>query len=72
MPPERDEAKNMQINPPALHCVTPEVIRLSTAQPWQKSVFYVATRGTKLETVDQVEGDQEDKVKMVTLCSVVK
>ena len=31
----------------------------------------MASRDTKLETVDQVEGDQEDKVKMVTLCSPV-
>ena len=34
-----------------------------------KSVVCMASRDTKLETVDQVEGDQEDKVRMVTLCS---
>ena len=52
--------------------VTPVVIKLSTAQPYQKSVFCVASRDTKLETVDQVDGDQEDKVRMVTLCNAVK
>ena len=52
--------------------VTPKVIRLSTAQPWQKSVFCVASTDTKLETVDQLDGDQEDQIGMVTLCTVVK
>ena len=41
VPPERDEGKNTQINSTVLHClsVTLEVIKLSTAQPWQKKVF---------------------------------
>ena len=52
--------------------VTPEVIRLSTAQPWQKSVFCVASKDTKQEIVVQVDEDQEDKIRMVTLCNVVK
>ena len=52
--------------------LTPVVIKLSTVQPWQKSVFCVASRDMRLETVDQVDGDQEYKVRMVTLCSVVK
>ena len=52
--------------------VTPVVIKLSTAQVYQKSVFCVASRDMKLETVDQVNRDQEDKVRMVTLCNGVK
>ena len=52
--------------------VTPVVIKQSTAQPYRKSVFCVVSRDTKLESVVQVDGDQEGKVRMVTLCSVVK
>ena len=52
--------------------VTPVVVKLSTVQPSQKSVFCVASWDTNLETVVQVDGDQEDKVRMVTLCSAVK
>ena len=51
---------------------TPMVIKLSTTQPYQKSVFCMVSRDTKLETVDQLDGDQEDKVRMVILCNVVK
>ena len=68
---EREEAKNTHQSSNVLN-ETPVVIKLSTAQPYQKTVFCVARRDTKLETVDQVDGDQEDKIRMVTLCNVVK
>ena len=75
-PPERDEGRNTQINPTQLpriaSSVTPEVLSLSTAQPWQKSVFCVASKDMKQETVIQVDEDQENKIRMVTLCNVVK
>ena len=72
--PERDEAKNMPINPPLCIAlsVTAEVIKLLTAQPYQRSVFCVASQDTRPETVVQVDGDLEDRIRMVTLCSVVK
>ena len=75
VPPERDEAKNMQINPPALHCFkcnTRGHKAINCPTMAKKSVFCVASKDTRLETVVQVDGDQEDKVRMVTLCSAVK
>ena len=32
----------------------------------------VSSKDMRLETVEQVDDDQEDKIRMVTLCNVVK
>ena len=68
--PEGDGAENTQFNSTALQRF--KVIKLWAAQPEQKVVFCVAGKDTKLETVDQVYEDLRDKVRMVTLCNVVK
>ena len=57
--PEREEARLIQQLCIA-QSVTPVVIKLSIIN-MAKSVFCVASRDTKLEIVDQVDGDQEDK-----------
>ena len=72
--PERDEAKNMQINPPAPHCFKCNIQGQKAVKcpTLTKKCSCVTSKDTKLETVDQVDGDQEDKIKMITLCRVVK
>ena len=45
---------------------------LLTAHLMLRNVLCVASKGMKLETVAQVNKSQEDKVEMVSLCSVGK
>ena len=49
---------------------TPMVIKLSTTQPYQKSVFCMVSRYTKLETVNQLDGDQSKDGNPVQRCQV--
>ena len=74
VPPEREEAKNTQSNSSVLQCFKCNTRghKAVNSQLYQKSVFCVASRYMQLETVDQVDGDQEDKVRIVTLCNAVK
>ena len=74
VPPEREEAKNTQSNSTSLECFKCNTRghRAANCPTIAKGVFCVASKDTKLETVDQVDGDQEDKVRMATLCNVVK
>ena len=75
--PERDEGKNTQINPTPLHCFQCNTrgLKAVSCPTMAKKCFLCGRahrKGTKLETVDQVDGDQEDKIRMVTPCNVVK
>ena len=52
--------------------VTPVATRLLTAHLSLRNASCVASKGMKLETAAQVHRSQEDKIKMVALCSVGK
>ena len=70
-----EETKNVQSDTTALQCYKcnargHEAINCPALA--RKCFFYVASKVMKRGTVDQVDGSQEVKVKMVTLCNVVK
>ena len=69
--PQKDETKNQQ-NDSSVTSVTLVATRLLTAHLRLRNVSCVASKGMKLETAAQVNRSQEDKIEIVSLCSVGK
>ena len=69
-----DEAENTQSNSTAIQCFKCNALghKAVNCPTRIKSCFCVASKDTKLETVNQMQEDLEDKVRMVILCNVVK
>ena len=70
--PKVDETKNQQDDSTTVVCSSVMLLATSllTAHLWLRNVSCVASKGMKLEIAAQVNRSEEEKIEMVSLCSV--